>query len=27
MQRLGIEDIVSFDQDYDRLPNIRRVEP
>jgi predicted nucleic acid-binding protein len=27
MEQLGIEEVVSFDRDFDRVPGIRRVEP
>jgi len=27
MEQLGIEEIATFDRDFDRLPGIRRVEP
>jgi predicted nucleic acid-binding protein len=27
MEQLGIEEIVSFDRDFDRVPGITRVEP
>ena len=27
MNRLGITEILSFDRDFDRVPNITRVEP
>jgi predicted nucleic acid-binding protein len=27
MEQLGIEEIASFDKDFDRVPGIRRVEP
>ncbi|MBM3462698.1 MAG: type II toxin-antitoxin system VapC family toxin [Armatimonadetes bacterium] len=27
MQRLGIQEIVSFDLDYDRVPGLKRIEP
>lgn len=27
MQQLGLEHVVSFDRDFDRVPGVRRVEP
>jgi len=27
MRRLGLRDIVTFDNDFDRIPGIRRIEP
>jgi predicted nucleic acid-binding protein len=27
MKQLGLKEIVSFDRDFDRLPNITRIEP